>query len=127
MEPLLALGTGTGSELRRPLGIAIIGGLIVSQMLTLYTTPVVFLYPGAQVGTRKSTFVTLARKLLSRASIPRRLRNGRKRRPADYENPSQASIGERQVEFRKTREISFWRFLPEAECVWIATILDGYR
>jgi len=40
----LALGTGTGSELRRPLGISIIGGLIVSQMLTLFTTPVVYLY-----------------------------------------------------------------------------------
>jgi len=40
----LALGTGTGSELRRPLGITIIGGLLVSQMLTLYTTPVVYLY-----------------------------------------------------------------------------------
>ena len=40
----LALGTGMGSELRRPLGITIIGGLIVSQMLTLYTTPVVYLY-----------------------------------------------------------------------------------
>ncbi len=40
----LALGTGTGSELRRPLGITIVGGLIVSQALTLFTTPVVYLF-----------------------------------------------------------------------------------
>jgi multidrug efflux pump len=40
----LALGTGTGSELRRPLGITIVGGLIVSQCLTLFTTPVVYLF-----------------------------------------------------------------------------------
>jgi multidrug efflux pump len=58
----LAIGTGTGSELRRPLGISIVGGLVVSQMLTLFTTPVVYLYMDRlrlYVGRRREAAVKL--------------------------------------------------------------------
>src|SRR5579884_4042748 len=53
----LMLGTGTGSELRRPLGITMVGGLIFSQLLTLYTTPVIYLWfdrLGRRLGKRPS-------------------------------------------------------------------------
>jgi multidrug efflux pump len=66
----LALGSGVGSELRRPLGIAIVGGLIFSQLLTLYTTPVVYL-----------GFDALARRFSRRAGAPAEERGGPPKAP----------------------------------------------
>jgi multidrug efflux pump subunit AcrB len=70
----LALGTGTGSELRYPLGITIVGGLIVSQFLTLYTTPVVYLYLD-----RLQIWCTRRHQSHRRVAIPEELRQSRSR------------------------------------------------
>ncbi|WVK04548.1 efflux RND transporter permease subunit [Xanthomonas campestris pv. olitorii] len=72
----LALGTGIGSELRRPLGIAIVGGLLLSQLVTLYTTPVIYLY-------------------MERAG--ERLRAWRARRAARHDGVTPASTSERSA------------------------------
>jgi multidrug efflux pump subunit AcrB len=70
----LALGTGTGSELRYPLGITIVGGLIVSQFLTLYTTPVVYLYLD-----RLQLWCTRRHQGYQRGAMPEELRQRRLR------------------------------------------------
>jgi multidrug efflux pump subunit AcrB len=57
----LTLGLGTGSELRQPLGLAIVGGLILSQALTLFTTPVVYLTLDRLLGRRTAAVQTIAK------------------------------------------------------------------
>jgi len=63
----LAIMTGQSSEMRRPLGLAIVGGLFISQILTLYTTPVVYIYPD---GLRRLYFVPSMNR---KSALPHRL------------------------------------------------------
>jgi multidrug efflux pump len=82
----LALGSGTGSELRRPLGITIIGGLVISQVLTLFTTPVVYLF-----------FDRIGRKYLRTAEADRELyehTHGGKEPPATHHGEPQPAHGD---------------------------------
>ena len=63
----LAMGTGLGSEMRRPLGIAIVGGLLFSQLLTVFTTPVIYLYLD-RMGLRWAAWKARSRRIVPEAS-----------------------------------------------------------
>jgi multidrug efflux pump subunit AcrB len=75
----LAIGSGVGSELRRPLGIAIVGGLLVSQLLTLYTTPIVYLY----LDRVRLRFCSLTEAKFARQGVVPHFKFGQTARPSD--------------------------------------------
>src|SRR6185437_4298028 len=86
----LALETGSGSELRRPLGISIVGGLLLSQFLTLYTTPVIYIYLdrlGAWFEQRRQ------RDAIAQAELPLE-------RTSEWERPTPGKAASRRVEHR---------------------------